>query len=195
LCLNGEILLNINMSIKREPWFYGCLSWLIPGAGQICAGRISKGLLFLVLSIGASVAMYYMLGTTRFLGLLQAMVFSVAVLLVRIEATWDVVRFARRQQDIPKGTPDSWLAVFLSLIVGPFAFAYLRKWFFHRPGDHPGEPQKGRPGQPGDGYHRQVRGPAVGSGRPPGRGGHPGAAGPARILMSFWFLVFGFWPL
>ena len=43
----------------------------------------------------------------------------------------------------------------------------------YRPGDHPGRPQGGGPGQPGDGYHRQVRGPAAGSRRPPGEGVTP----------------------
>ena len=43
----------------------------------------------------------------------------------------------------------------------------------HRPRDHPGRPEGGRPGQPGDGYHRQVRGPAAGSGGGPGEGVTP----------------------
>lgn len=113
-----------------EPWFYGCLSWLIPGAGQFYARRISKGLLFLLLSIGASVAKDYMLGTTRFLGLLPAAVFFIFGILVLIVATWDAVHFARKQKALPKETPDPWFPVFLSMILGLFGYVYMRKWFF-----------------------------------------------------------------
>ncbi len=52
------------------------------------------------------------------------------------------------------------------------------------PGDHPGRPQGGGQGQPGDGYHRQVRGPAPGPGRPPGRRRHPGTVGQARVFVG-----------
>ena len=60
----------------------------------------------------------------------------------------------------------------------PGQHLYGERHPLHRPRDHPGRPEGGRPGQPGDGYHRQVRGPAAGSGRPPGRRRHPGTAGP-----------------
>jgi len=89
-----------------RPWFCGCLSLIIPGAGQFYTGRISKGLLFLFLSIGTGVAKDYMLGTTRFLGLLPAVGFLIFGILVSIVAIWDAVCFAKRQQALPKETPD-----------------------------------------------------------------------------------------
>jgi signal peptidase I len=121
----------LNMNIEKEPWFYGCLSWLIPGAGQIYAGRVSKGLLFLFLWVSGSAAAYYMLGTTRFLGLLPAgCSYIFTAILLPIAATWDAVHFAKRQEVLPKGMPDSWFAVFFSLIFGPLGYVYLRKWAF-----------------------------------------------------------------
>jgi len=113
-----------------KPWFCGCLSLMIPGAGQFYTRRISKGLLFLFFSIGAGVAEDYMLGTTRFLGLLPAVGFFIFGILVTIVAIWDAVHFVKRQQAIPKGTPDPWFGVFLSLIIGPLVYVYLRKWLY-----------------------------------------------------------------
>jgi len=103
---------------------------MIPGAGQFYSGRIFKGLLFLFLAICAGNVKDYMLGTTRFLGFLPASVFFIFGILVWIVATWDAVLFAKRQQALPKGTPDPWFGVFLSLIVGLFGYIYLRKWLY-----------------------------------------------------------------
>ncbi len=71
-----------------------------------------------------------MLGTTRFLGLLPAAVFDIFGVLVFIVAAWDAVHFAKKQQALPKETPDPWFGVFLSLIIGPFAYFYFRKWLY-----------------------------------------------------------------
>ena len=70
-------VLKLDRSIEMGPWFYGCLSWTILGAGQFYSGRISKGLLFLFLAICADNVKDYMLGTTRFLGLLPAAMFFI----------------------------------------------------------------------------------------------------------------------
>jgi hypothetical protein len=118
------------MDIKREPWFYGCLSWMIPGVGQFCTGRISRGLLFLLFAVGAGNAKDYVVGTTRFVGLLPYTLLMILSLAVLVIAAWDAVRLGRKDWDGPKDTPDPWFAVFLSLIVGLFGYVYLRKWFF-----------------------------------------------------------------
>ena len=97
-----RIEFTLNRSIEMGPWFYGCLSWTILGAGQFYSGRISKGLLFLFLAICADNVKDYMLGTTRFWGLLLASVFFIFGILVWIVATLDAVRFAKRQQALPK---------------------------------------------------------------------------------------------
>jgi len=103
---------------------------MIPGAGQFYSRRIWKGLLFLLLGIGAHNAEHYMLGTTRFLGLLPAIGFYIFGILVFIVAAWDAVHFARKQQALSKETPDPWFGVFLSLIVGLFGYVYWRKWLY-----------------------------------------------------------------
>lgn len=118
------------MDIKREPWFCGCMSWMLPGAGQFYSRRIWKGLIFLLLWIGAGVAKDYMLGTTRFLGLLPAIGFFIFGILVPVLATWDAVSYARRQKALENITPDPWFPVFLSMILGLFSYVYMRKWFF-----------------------------------------------------------------
>ena len=73
-----------------------------------------------------------MLGTTRFLGLWQAVVLIVfADIFVTIVATWDAVHFAKKQHPVKeKKKPDPWFAVFVSFIVGIFGYVYLRKWEF-----------------------------------------------------------------
>jgi signal peptidase I len=103
---------------------------MIPGAGQICAGSVWRGILFLLLSMVAAIGGQYTLGTTSFVGLWLALPLLVTGwIVVPALAAWDAVRMIREHLDVSTRGTDPWLAVFLSLIFGSLGYFYLRKWF------------------------------------------------------------------
>jgi signal peptidase I len=114
--------------MKSEPWFYGCLSWMLPGAGQFLAGARMRGAAFLCVLMALETAREYTLCTSRFLGLVPWALLAVACLAAAILATWDAVRTGRRDWGGTVDARDPWFGVFLSLILGPLGYGYLRKW-------------------------------------------------------------------
>lgn len=117
----------------KEPWFAVNLSWLLPGIGQIYAGKYLKGLTillsyYLLMAIGlwfladpfgnALVGMLILLGTLVIYliwNLFDAHGTARSVNLAEFEST-------RKQHR------DAWLAVFLSGFIPGLGHAYLKQW-------------------------------------------------------------------
>jgi signal peptidase I len=118
------------MNTEREPWFYGCLSWMIPGLGQLYGRMIPRGLLLLLLWVLAGIAGKYLFATSRFVGLLPALAMTIAtIIVVPAIAAWDVVHIVQTRRGTPSSTPDPWFAMFGSLILyGLPAYIGLRRW-------------------------------------------------------------------
>lgn len=118
---------------SKEPWFAVNLSWLLPGIGQIYAGKYRKGLTillsyYLLMAVGlwflidpfgnVLVGMVILLGTLVIYliwNLFDAHGTARSVNLAEFEST--------RKQD-----RDAWLAVFLSGFIPGLGHAYLKQW-------------------------------------------------------------------
>ena len=115
----------------KEPWLAGSLSWLLPGMGQFYNGETIRGILFLFLVISFSVARLWMLLSTRILitdSTIDA--FIIGWFAIKIAASYDAVHYAKKfGKPIAKtNSPNTWFAIFLSVIFSGLGYAYLRRW-------------------------------------------------------------------
>ena len=121
-----------SISSNKEPWLAVTFSFLIPGTGQLYAGRTLKGLLICAVYCAACIFSYWSIVETRgnvLLGL-QALIFTVILLLANL---YDAYRSAVKANDNEfersrKQDKDPWLAVFLTNIVAGFGHFYLGRW-------------------------------------------------------------------
>jgi signal peptidase I len=118
---------------NKEPWFAVNLSWLLPGIGQIYAGKYLKGWAILL--------SYYLLIAIAFWFLIDPLgnaLVGMVILLstLAIYLIWnlfDAHHTARSAnlaefESTRKQHKDAWLAVFLSGFIPGLGHAYLRQW-------------------------------------------------------------------
>ena len=120
------------ISSNKEPWLAVTFSFLIPGTGQLYAGRTLKGLLICAIYFAAWIFSYWSIVDIKgnvLLGL-QTLIFIIILLLVnlydayRSAVTANNNEFERsRKQD-----KDPWLAVLLTSIIPGVGHFYLGKW-------------------------------------------------------------------
>jgi signal peptidase I len=117
----------------KEPWLAVNLSRLLPGIGQIYAGRRLKGYI-IVLSYFVLVAIggWLILSSTQ--NPLAGIAILVAALLVLPVWNWFDAYYSAKSVNSPdfeatrKQSKDAWLAVFLSGFIPGLGHLYLRKW-------------------------------------------------------------------
>ena len=116
----------------KEPWLAVVLSRLVPGTGQIYAGKARRGAFI----IGAE-TLLLILGSWLLLSPTGDIRISLVLLsvagLIPIWSLFDAHTCAKRANSIEfeqsrKQTKDPWLAVFLSQILPGLGHAYLHKW-------------------------------------------------------------------
>ncbi|MGL6339927.1 MAG: signal peptidase I, partial [Waterburya sp.] len=118
---------------NKEPWLAVSLSKLLPGIGQIYAGKVLKGYIilfsyFLLLII----AILLLISPQGNYGLGIA-VLIIAVSILPIWNLFDAHQTARSRnspefESVRKQNKDAWLGVFLSSFIPGLGHAYLGKW-------------------------------------------------------------------
>ncbi|MBD2036208.1 signal peptidase I [Leptolyngbya sp. FACHB-321] len=118
---------------RKEPWLAVNLSRLLPGIGQIYAGKRLKGYIILLshlLLIG--IGGWLILGSINN-PLIGIAVLTAALLVLPIWNLFDAHQSARsanslRFESTRKQSKDAWLAVFLSSFIPGLGHAYLKQW-------------------------------------------------------------------
>lgn len=119
---------------NKEPWLAVNLSKILPGIGQIYAGKTFKGYIillsyFLLMGIGG----WLMLNSTG------NVLIGIAVLTIALILTiWNLFdayysaksRNSRDFESTRKQSKDAWLAVFLSGFIPGLGHAYLKQWLY-----------------------------------------------------------------
>ena len=121
-----------NETSHKEPWLAVNLSQLLPGIGQIYAGKALKGYIILfsyLLLIG--IGGWLILGSTNNT-LVGIAVWTVALLVLPWNL-FDAYQSARSANSLEfelarKQSKDAWLAVFLSGFIPGLGHAYLKRW-------------------------------------------------------------------
>jgi signal peptidase I len=118
---------------NKEPWFAVNLSRMLPGIGQIYAGKVLKGYIillsyFLLIGIGG----WQILNSTGN-ALVGIVVLTIALLILPIWNLFDAHYSARSRnsrdfESTRKQSKDAWLAVFLSGFIPGLGHAYLKQW-------------------------------------------------------------------
>ncbi len=124
---------NLHVHLNREPWFAVNLSWLLPGIGQIYAGKYLKGLTILL-----SYYLLIVMGLWFLIDPLGNALVGIVILFstLAIYQIWNV--FDARStaistnseefESIRKQHKDAWLAMFLSGFIPGLGHAYLKQW-------------------------------------------------------------------
>lgn len=127
------------MNMEREPWFYGCLSYVLPGFGQMWMGKFIRGVFFFALLIGTGALLYYFINTQRFVACVPAFISAIALCFLPLITALDTVRQARLRLITSGEIPveryrDRWWPIFISILLGSFSaglgYLYLRRWLF-----------------------------------------------------------------
>lgn len=121
-----------NEANNKEPWLAVNLSWLLPGIGQIYAGKSVKGYSILfgyLLSVG--IGGWLIIGSNY--PLVGVAVLILGLIFLPILNLFDAHRSARSVNSeefelARKQNKDAWLAVFLSYFIPGLGHAYLKKW-------------------------------------------------------------------
>jgi len=118
---------------NKEPWLAVNLSMILPGIGQIYAGKLLKGCIillsyFLLIAIGG----WLMLNSTGN-ALVGIAVLMIALLILPIWNLFDAhysasSRNSRDFESTRKQSKDAWLAVFLAGLIPGLGHAYLKQW-------------------------------------------------------------------
>jgi len=118
----------------KEPWLAVILSSILPGVGQIYAGKILKGfiLLFVALSLVSLFGWLMLSPTGNILLGFQLLIIS---FIVGIFNLFDAHRCVQKVNNseferLRKGDKDPWLSVFLSSIISGLGHAYQGQWLF-----------------------------------------------------------------
>lgn len=118
----------------KEPWLAVILSSLFPGVGQIYAGKILKGIIFIVLALSLiALGWWLIFSPTGSVWLGFQLLIGYSLLL--IFNLFDAHRCAKKANNseferLRKGDKDPWLAAFLSRIIPGLGHAYQGKWLF-----------------------------------------------------------------
>ena len=120
---------------NKEPWLAVNLSWLIPGCGQFYVKSYARGTIFIILAI-----LFYIFWLASLMSTKCSIIPSLAIrlcgsIILPVFACVDAFKVAKRgntgefetQRALSK---DSWLAVFLSLLLPGLGHAYIRKGAF-----------------------------------------------------------------
>jgi signal peptidase I len=118
---------------NREPWFAVNLSWLLPGIGQIYAGKYRRGLAILLsYYLSIAIAIWFLIDPLGNALVGMIILFSTLVIFL-IWNLFDAHYTARLSnleefESTRKQNKDAWLAVFLSGFIPGLGHAYLKKW-------------------------------------------------------------------
>jgi signal peptidase I len=116
----------------KEPWFAVNLSWLLPGLGQIYAGKYRQGWSILVgYYLLSAIGIWFLIDPIG--NVLVGMAILAVVLLVPLINLFDAYRTARNVnssdfESARRESKDAWLAVFLSGFIPGLGHIYLKKW-------------------------------------------------------------------
>jgi len=119
----------------KDPWFAVCLSWFIPGTGQIYANRKILGIILIVVYLALVVITGYVIFEPSMVMWWAIGAFAL-ILLFRIWNVFNAHRITRKSNanlpsDTPKDTDLSkkpWLAAFLSYLWPGLGQFYAKKW-------------------------------------------------------------------
>jgi len=114
---------------SKEPWLAVVLSQLLTGAGQIYAGKKTRGIILIILELA-----FWLTAAWLIIGLnesLPAVVILIVIwIAIRIWSLFDAHKLVRINnyrcfENLRKGDKDPWLAVFLSAYLPGFGHLYL----------------------------------------------------------------------
>lgn len=122
-----------NTPRNKEPWLAVSLSWLIPGCGQLYAGSYVWGCIFIVLA-----GLFYILWFASLMSVKCSFFASIVIrlgsfIILSVLVCVNAFKLAKRSNTVEfeaerTAGKDSWLAVFLSLLLPGMGHAYIRKW-------------------------------------------------------------------
>jgi signal peptidase I len=123
---------DLDVHPNREPWFAVNLSWLLPGIGQMYAGKHRRGWTIL-LSYYFVIAIGFWCLIDPFGNAVVGMLILLSTLVFLIWNLFDAHRTARSSnsdgfESTRKQQKDAWLAVFLSIFIPGLGHTYLKKW-------------------------------------------------------------------
>lgn len=118
--------------VNKEPWLAVNLSKLLPGMGQIYAGRSLKGYIIAFIYLSSSLLGIVLAIHQRSFPIGIALLI-VGILILPIWNLFDAYHSAKQQNSLEfeaerRQSPDAWLAVFLSSFIPGAGHAYLQKW-------------------------------------------------------------------
>ena len=120
------------MTQNKEPWFAACLSWELPGAGQIYSCKFIRGvLLFLISTFSVIFFIFTVISPKYLIGV--PLLIGIFGFILQIIITIDAYKIAKKSNTTEfeinrKLIKDPWLSVFLSLILPGLGHAYIRKY-------------------------------------------------------------------
>jgi signal peptidase I len=118
---------------NKEPWLAVNLSGILPGLGQIYAGKSVKGYLILLSYVLLIVVGFWLLLSPLGNAAIGMVVLAIAFLILPIVNLFDAHYSARSGNSTEfesdrKQNKDAWLAVFLSGWIPGLGHAYIKKW-------------------------------------------------------------------
>jgi signal peptidase I len=118
--------------VNKEPWLAVNLSKLLPGMGQLYAGRSIQGYIIAFINL-ISLPLGIGLVINRRSFSIGIAILIVGILIVPIWNLFDAYHVAKQQNSLEfeaerRQSPDAWLAVFLSSFMPGLGHAYLQKW-------------------------------------------------------------------
>ena len=118
--------------VNKEPWLAVNLSKLLPGMGQIYAGRSLKGYIIAFIYL-SSLPLGILLAIHQHSFPFGIALLIIGILIVPIWNLFDAYHAAKQQNSLEfeaerRQSPDAWLAVFLSSFIPGAGHAYLQKW-------------------------------------------------------------------
>jgi signal peptidase I len=118
---------------NKEPWLAVNLSGILPGLGQIYAGKSVKGYLILLSYVLLIVVGFWLLLSPLGNAAIGMAVLAIAVLILPIVNLFDAHYSARHGnsrefESERKQNKDAWLAVFLSGWIPGLGHVYIKKW-------------------------------------------------------------------